>query len=106
MTMHKALHPRDDRIKRRIYCIVNFALPTDHKGKIKEIEERDKYLDLARELRNLCNMKLMVLPTLIGVLGTVPKVSERRLERLEIKGQIEIIQTTALLRSARIFCRP
>ena len=30
--------------------IVNFAIPADHKVKLKEREMKDKYLDLAREL--------------------------------------------------------
>ena len=38
--------------KRKGTCrIVNFAVPTDHRMKIKESEKRDKYLDLARELK-------------------------------------------------------
>ena len=32
---------------------VNFAIPADHKGKIKESEKIDKYLDLAEELKVL-----------------------------------------------------
>ena len=38
----------------------------------------------------------------IGALGTVSKGWERKVEELEIRGQIETIQTTALMRSARI----
>ena len=30
--------------------IVDLAVPADHRIKLKESEERDKYLDLAREL--------------------------------------------------------
>ena len=30
---------------------MNFAIPADHRGKLKEIEKRDKYLDLTRELK-------------------------------------------------------
>ena len=37
-----------------------------------------------------------------GVLGTAPKGLERDLEELEIGKRIEAIQTTALLRYARI----
>ena len=37
--------------KKRIYKIVNFAVPADHRGKLKESEKKDKYLDLARELK-------------------------------------------------------
>ena len=47
-------------------------------------------------------MKLTVMPIIIGVLGTIPKCLIKRLEYLEIRGKVEIIQTTALLRSARI----
>ena len=39
-------------IKKKITCrIVEFAVPADHRIKLKEKEKRDKYLDLARELK-------------------------------------------------------
>ena len=41
----------------------------------------------------------------IGALGTVTIALLKRLEDLEIRGREEIIQTTALLRSARILRR-
>ena len=31
---------------------MNFAVPADHRIKLKECEKKDKYLDLARELKN------------------------------------------------------
>ena len=37
--------------KKKICKIVDFAIPSDHRIKLKEGEERDKYLDLARELK-------------------------------------------------------
>ena len=37
--------------KTRICKIVDFAVPADHRIKLKECEKRDKYLDLARELK-------------------------------------------------------
>ena len=46
-------------------------------------------------------MKVTVIPIVFGALGTVPK----GLEELEITVRIETIQTTALLRSARILRR-
>ena len=42
--------------------------------KLKECEKRDKYLDLARELKKLWNMKVTVIPIVIGAFGTVTKV--------------------------------
>ena len=38
--------------KKRICKIVDFASPADHCIKLKECEKRNKYLDLARELKN------------------------------------------------------
>ena len=37
--------------KKRTCKIVDFAAPADHRIKLKECEKRDKYLDLARELK-------------------------------------------------------
>ena len=51
------------------------------------------------------NMKVTMIPIVVGVLGTVPKSLERRLEELKIKRRIETIQTTALLRLNRILRR-
>ena len=67
-----------------------------------ESEKRNNYLDLARELKKLWNMKVMMISIVIGMLGTVTKGLLQRLEELEIRGQVENIQTTALLRSVRI----
>ena len=47
----------------------------------------------------------MVIPVVIGVLETVPKGLKKGLEELEIGGRIKTIQTTALLRLARILRR-
>ena len=48
---------------------------------------------------------MKVIPILIGAHGTVQINLEKRLEDLEIRGRIEIIHTTALLKSTRILRR-
>ena len=50
-------------------------------------------------------MKVTIIPTVIGALDTVTKRLIHRLEDLEITGQMETVQTTALLRSAGILRR-
>ena len=52
---------------------------------------RDNYLDLARELRKLWNMRIMAVTIVIDVLEKVPRDLERGLDELEIGGQIKII---------------
>ena len=37
--------------KKRNCKIVDFAVPADHRIKLKECEKKNKYLDLARELK-------------------------------------------------------
>ena len=81
--------------------MVDFAVPANHKVK-SESEKRYKYLDLVKELKKLWNMKMTVLPIVIGALGTVIKGLVQGLEYLEIRGRVETIETTALLTSARI----
>ena len=73
--------------------------------KLKECEKKDKYLDLARELKKLWNMKVTIVPIVIGAFGTITKGLLKGLEDLEVGGRIETIQMTALLRTARILRR-
>ena len=91
--------------KKRICKIVDFAVPADHRINLKESEKKDKYLDLARELKKLWNMKVTIVPIVIGALGTITKGLLKGLEDLEIGGRVETIQTSALLRTARILGR-
>ena len=92
--------------KRKKICkIVDFAVPTDNRIKLKECEKKDKYLDLARKLKKLWNMKVTIIPIAIGAFGTVTEGLLKGLEDLEVGGRVETIQTTALLKTARILRR-
>ena len=42
---------------------------TDQRKKPKESEKKDKYLDLAREWKTLWNMKVTIMPIVIGAFG-------------------------------------
>ena len=81
-----------NKIKKRTYYLVDFAVPEDHIVKIKERETKHKGSDLAREPKKLWNMRVMGKSTITGAFGTV-------LKELKIAGQIETIQTTTLLSS-------
>ena len=59
--------------KNRISKIVDFAVPEDHRIKLKECEKRDKYLDLVRESKKLWNMKVAIIPIVIDSFSTVTK---------------------------------
>ena len=86
---------------------MDFALQADLKVKLKLNEKKDKYQDLARELKTTTtwNVKATVIPIVIGARATVAKGLLKGLWDMEIRRRMETIQTTALLRSARILRR-
>ena len=108
-TDHLILARRPDLIiinkKKKICKIVDFAVPADHRIKLKECEKKDKYQDLARELKKLWNMRVTIITIVIGAFGTVTKGLLKGLKDLEIGGRVETIQNTGLLRTAKILRR-
>ena len=98
--------------KKRIWKIVDFAFPADHRKKIKESEKNDKYHDLAWELKKQRNMKVTVILIVIGalnrvILGLINIILGliKGLENLDITVRVETIQTATFLRFARILRR-
>ena len=69
---------------------------------MKESETIEKYLDLAGELKKTVDIRMTVIPVVIGALWIDSKGCEKR---LEIKDRIKTIQTTVMLRLARILRR-
>ena len=68
---------------------MDFAVPADPRIKLKECEKKDKYLDLARELKKLWNMKVTIVPIVIGTFGTITKGLLKGMEDLEVGGRVE-----------------
>ena len=56
----------------------------------------EKYLNLVRELKKLWNTKVTMMLIVVGELGRVSNCLQKELEKLEIRGRIETIQTKAL----------
>ena len=88
--------------KKRTCKIVDFAVSPYHRIKLKECEKKDKYLDIAWGLKKIWNMQVIIIPI---VIGRVTKGLLKDLEELEVGGRVETIQTTTLLRTARILSR-
>ena len=74
--------------QKRTCKIVDFAVPADHRIKLKECKKKDKYHLLARELKKLWNMKVTIVPTVIGAFGTVTKGLLKGLKDLEVGGRV------------------
>ena len=92
--------PNNNYKKKRNCKIVDFAVSEDLRLKLKEWEKKDRYPDLARELKKLWNMLMTIIPIVIGAFGTVTKVLLKGLGELEVGGRVG--KTTASFRTARI----
>ena len=62
---------------------MDFVVLADHRVKLKESEKKDKYLG---NWKKLWNMKVMIIPIVIGALGIITKGLIQGLENLEITG--------------------
>ena len=67
--------------KKKTCKIVDFAIPSDHRIKLKECEKKNKFIDFARELKKkLWNMKVTIISIVIGAFSTVTKGLSKGLE--------------------------
>ena len=70
--------------------------------KVQQSERLNKYMDLSRQLKKLRNMKVTVMPGLVGTLEKSSKNLEKRLSKVMIGKRIKTIQIEALLKLATI----
>ena len=81
--LDQTTRPNNNNQQKKETCrIVDSAVSTDHRIKLKESEKKDKYLDLARKLKKLWNMKVTFMPNAIGTLGIVNKAMDTRTGKL------------------------
>ena len=59
--------------KERSCKIINFAVPGDSRIEEKERDTIEKYQDLGKELQKVWNVKLKIIPLVLGSLGAIPK---------------------------------
>ena len=76
--------------KKRSWKIVDFAVPADHRIKLRESDQKDKYLDLAWELKTM-ERKVTIIPIVTGAFRKVSKGLLKRLGNLEVGGRVETI---------------
>ena len=63
---------------------MDFVIPVDHRVKLKESQKRDRISKKTKK-KKLWNLKVTVIPIVIGALGTIPKGLLKELEELEIR---------------------
>ena len=88
--------------KERSCKIIDFAVPGDSRIEEKEKDKIEKYQDLGRELQKIWNVKVKIIPLVVGSLGAIPKQFGNRLKQIGITAGRAQVQKTVLLGTARI----
>ena len=70
--------------KERSCKIINFVVPGDSRIEEKEKDKIEKYQDLGRELQKIWNVKVKIIPLVVGSLGAIPKQFGNRLKQIGI----------------------
>ena len=87
--------------KERSCKITDFAVPGDSRIE-KEKDKIEKYQDLGRVLQKMWNVKVKIIPLVVGSLGAIPKQFGNRLKQIGIAVGTAQVQKTVLLGTARI----
>ena len=83
--------------KRERSCkIIDFRIEKKEKDKI------EKYQNLERELQKVWNVKVKIMPLVVGSLGAIANVFDNRLKQIGITAGTAQVQKTVLLGTARI----
>ena len=84
--------------KERSCKIIDFAVTGDSRIEEKEKDNIAKHQDLERELQKMWNVKVNIIPLLVGSLGTIPKQFGNRLKQIGVTAETAQV----LLGTARI----
>ena len=68
--------------KERSCKITDFAVPGDSRIEEKEKDKIEKKQDLGRELQKIWNVKVKIIPLVVGSLGAIPKRFGNRLKQI------------------------
>ena len=91
--------------KQKLYLIIDVACPFDTRIKKKEQEKIEYYNDLKYEILKCWNKevdKVMILPIVIGALGSVTNNLRKNLDKVDLHLGVDAIQKTCLLGTARV----
>ena len=90
--------------KERSCKIIDFAVPGDSKIEEKEKDRIGKYQDLGRKLQKIWNVKVEIVPLVVGSLGAIQFAKQfgKRLKQIGVTAGTARVRKTVLLEMARI----
>ena len=88
--------------KERSCKIIDFAVPGDSRIEEKDKDKIEKYQELGRELQKIWNVKVKIIPLVVGSLGAILEQFGNKLKQIGITAGTAQFQKTVLLGTARI----
>ena len=88
--------------KERSCKTIDLAVPGDSRIQEKQKDKIEKYQDLGRDLQKIWNVKVKIIPLVVGSLGAISKQFGNRLKKTGIIAGTAQVQKTVLLGTARI----
>ena len=85
--------------------IIDIGVPGDQNIKVKELEKTTKYQDLRLQAQKLWDVKVAVIPIVVGALGTFSEELENHLKTVGTPIVISCLQKAALSGTAFILTR-
>ena len=82
--------------------LIDITVSSDRNIALKETEKNSKYKDLEVEIQRMWHMKTVVIPVVVGVLGTVKKGMLESIKKVSERATMTEIQKSCMLGSARI----
>ena len=82
--------------------LIDMTVPSDRKIALKEIEKKRKYKDLELEIQRMWHMKTIVIPVVVGALGTVKKGMVENIKRVSERATVTEIHKICMVGAARI----
>ena len=86
----------------RKWYFVDVTVLQDHHVVMKQNEKTDKHLELAKKARTENQMKVVIIPIIIGAMGKTPKRLKNHISTLGIPDTIGSAQTSVLIGTKKI----
>ena len=82
--------------------LIDMTVPSVRNIALKETEKKCKYKDLGLEIQSISHMKTVVIPVVVGALGTVKMGIVENVKKVSERATMTEIQKICMLGSARI----
>ena len=82
--------------------ITDVACPVDNNLILKRNEKLDNYSELRLEIAGMWDKETLIVPIMIGALGSIPNDLECNLKKLDISYDVETLPKSVLLGTANI----